>query len=375
MQANIVRLVAGAVLAILLAAQAAVAQVATPPPATQTAPTPAPAQLDQLLAPIALYPDVLLAQVLMAATYPLEVVQADRWLQDSQNAVLKGEQLAAALAAQPWDPSVKSLVPFPRILRMMDMDLEWTERLGDAFLADQTAVMDSVQRLRQRAAAAGKLRSTPQQVVTIQGPTITIAPPSPDTVFVPVYDPMLAYGQWPYPNYPPFYFAGFFGGFPVDPYGFGWWGVPIVAPLWGWHHWDWGRHRLDIDRDRFAVLDHGRPPVGDGIWQHDPMHRRGVPYRDAATRARFGGADDMRRGFRGYPAGAAAQNHQAAPAARLPRVARPAAAPPVFESFGRGADVRTQAARGFASRASMPAFVPHGAAARSAPASGGMWHR
>ena len=123
-------------------------------------------QLDQLVAPIALYPDPLIAQILMAATYPLEVVEADRWLRIPANAALKGDALTAALQQQPWDPSVKSLVPFPQLLRMMDSNLHWTEQLGDAFLAQQADVMDAVQRLRQRAQAAGSLASTPQQTVS-----------------------------------------------------------------------------------------------------------------------------------------------------------------------------------------------------------------
>ena len=145
----------------------AVAQVPAPmtapvrPPAAPVAPQ----ELDAMLAPVALYPDPLIAQILMASTYPLEVVEADRWLQEPANTGLKGAQLMSALDQQPWDPSVKSLVPFPQILRMMDSNLDWTERLGNAFLADQAAVMDSVQRLRQRAEATGELMSSPQQTV------------------------------------------------------------------------------------------------------------------------------------------------------------------------------------------------------------------
>lgn len=153
---------------------------AQPVPARQFAPA-APAnsmlsegQLDQLTAPIALYPDALVGQILMAATYPLEIVEAHRWLQDPANAALKGDELAAALQQQSWDLSVKSLVPFPQILQMMDNDLEWTERIGDAFLAQQSAVMDSIQRLRQRAAATGSLTSTPQETVSTEDQDIDI---------------------------------------------------------------------------------------------------------------------------------------------------------------------------------------------------------
>jgi len=152
------------------------AQDAAPAPKSQvTAPFTA-QELDQMLAPIALYPDSLVAQILMAATYPLE---ADRWLRDPNHAALKGEPLAAALDQQQWDPSVKSLVAFPQILRMMDGNLDWTEQMGDAFLANQAASMDSIQRLRQWPEAAGKLSSTVQEVVATAGPAITIEPASP----------------------------------------------------------------------------------------------------------------------------------------------------------------------------------------------------
>jgi len=176
MKSNLIHAVAGAVLAAVVAATAADAQA--PPaaqqgpeaPQPQTAPLLTPERLDQMLAPIALYPDELLGEILMAATYPLDVVEAARWLQDPRNASLKGDQLIAALQQQNWDPSVKLLAPFPSILRMMDAKLEWAERLGEAFLADPKAVMDAVQRLRQRARLAGRLVSGPQEIVqTAQG--------------------------------------------------------------------------------------------------------------------------------------------------------------------------------------------------------------
>jgi hypothetical protein len=382
MKANLVQTIAGAVIVMLLGVSAAPAQVPPLPPPNQATLQFTPPQLDQMLAPIALYPDPLLAQVLMAATYPLEVVQADRWLQTPGNAALTGAQLAAALEPLAWDPSVKSLVPFPQILHMMNRNLDWTERLGDAFLADQAAVMDAVQRLRQRAEAAGKLGSTPQQVVTTQGPLIMIEPVSPGIVYIPVYNPMLVYGVWPYPELPPYYFPDFFPGVVIGGFGFGWFGVSIVAPLWGWDHWDWGRHRIDIDRNWFASFNRQRPPVGGGTWEHDPLHRHGVPYRDSATRARFPGAavsPDALRSFRGYPTGPAVQSRPAPggalpqvirPQAAPPTAVRPQAAPPVFQSYGRGAEIRSQAERGQSSRMSMPASPSRGAAPRSAPSSG-----
>ena len=162
-------------------------------------------QLDQDLAPIALYPDQLLSQILMASTYPLEVMDADRWLQDRRNGRLRGRDLEDALYQEDWDPSVKSLVPFPQIIQMMASRPDWMDRLGDAFLAQEDDVMDAVQRLRQQAYRAGSLRTTPQHIVDY-GPYISIRPARPDVVYVPVYDTRYAYGRWDYPDYPPMYF-------------------------------------------------------------------------------------------------------------------------------------------------------------------------
>jgi len=347
----------------------------------------APAQLDQMVAPIALYPDDLLGQILMAATYPLEVVQADRWLQDAQNASLQGSSLAQALQSQPWDPSVKSLVPYPQILSMMDSNLDWTEALGEAFLAQQPAVMDSVQRLRARARAAGTLSSNSQETVTSQDQAIEIASPNPDVEYVPVYDPQVAYGDWPYPDYPPDYF--FVPGYDVGAFI----AVPIFAPYWGWDHWDWRHHHIDIDGGV------GTPPAPGGVrrqpvpWHHDPSHRGGVPYRDPGTRMRFEGPNDIhsvQSNYRGYAPAAPARTAtvqgdriRAAPPPppvappRAPVVERPARPPvppqaqaprivvpsqvferlppPAMESFGRGEEVRIQEQRGASSRMSEPA--------------------
>ena len=204
MKMTVIRAILGILALAALAPASLVAQ--TPAPPAQAAPVYQAAQLDQLLAPIALYPDELLSQILMASTYPLEVVEAQRWVQDPKNAGLKGDQLTAALQDKDWDPSVKSLVPFPQILVMMSDRLDWMQKLGDAFLAQQSDVMDAVQRLRQQAQAAGTLKSSPQQTVTTQDQTITVEPANPDTVYVPVYDPTVVYGTWPYPDYPPYYF-------------------------------------------------------------------------------------------------------------------------------------------------------------------------
>lgn len=381
MKMGIVRTAAGAVACVILGVWAAFGQGAAPAARDQTVPQYTPGQLDQMLAPIALYPDPLLGQILMAATYPLEVVEAARWVQNSKNAALKGDQLLAALKQRGWDPSVESLVPFPQILRMMDRNLEWTERLGDAFLANETGVMDSVQRLRRRAEAAGKLRSTPQEAVTAEDEAIGIEPASPGMVYVPVYDPSAAYGAWPYPDYPPDYFPGFFAGVSADDFGFGWLGVAIVGPLWGWDHWDWHHHRIGIDRDRFTALNQNRAPAGGGVWQHDPSHRHGVPYRDPGVRGRFAGSKgspEIQRALRGYPTGAAPQGYPAVPGVRQPQALRPLPAPrlpPTFESFGRGSDVRTQIQRGITSRMPAPAFTPRASAPHFAAPAGGRGRR
>ena len=174
-------------------------------------------QLDQLLAPIALYPDNLLAQTLMASTYPLEVVEASRWADENKN--LKGDQLKTAVDGQTWDESVKSLVATPSVLSMMSTKLSWTQKLGDAVLAQQPDVMDSVQRLRARAQASKKLETTKEQKVSVKTEqnkqVIVIEPAQPDTVYVPYYNPSVVYGAWPYAAYPPYYFPpapGYYAG-------------------------------------------------------------------------------------------------------------------------------------------------------------------
>ncbi len=269
-------------------------------------------QLEQLVAPIALYPDQLLGQILMAATYPLEVVEAARWLQKSQNAELSGDELADALQSQDWAPSVKSLVPLPDVLRMMDEYLQWTEQLGDAFLAQEAEVMDAVQRLRARALDEGSLYSTPQQKVIQDGQMILIVQTDPDFIYLPYYDPVIVYGIWPYPAYPPYdiiIFPAYHR--PLRSRVYFSVAIRIVFPLWGWGHCDWHRHRIRIDYDRYnainrhVLLRHQRPRVTSSTWQHDPFHRRSVPYRDERSRKRFTrhrdqGSPETRRSFRGF---------------------------------------------------------------------------
>jgi hypothetical protein len=207
-------------------------------------------ELDQLLAPVALYPDSLLAQVLMASTYPLEVVQAGRWVKANQN--LKGDALTTALEQQNWDPSVKSLVNFPQVLDMMNEKLDWTQKLGDAFLAQQKDVMDTVQKLRTKAEAEGNLKSNKEQKVIVEQETktIIIEPANPQVVYVPTYNPTVVYGPWWYPAYPPYYYypPGWVPGAALFSFGVG----VAIGAAWGyaWGGCNWGRGDVNVDINR-----------------------------------------------------------------------------------------------------------------------------
>src|SRR5262252_5956686 len=213
----LLRLAAFVFALIVLAPAAGIAQTPSSPAPASTAADQLlkPGELDALVAPIALYPDTLLSLVLMASTYPLEVIQADRWAKEHKK--LKGDELKAAVDKESWDESVKSLVATPDVLAMMSDKLSWTQKLGDAVLAQQADVMDAIQRLRTKADANNKLTSTKQQTVTKrqeQGrQVITIEPTDPETLYVPYYDPAVVYGAWPYPEYPPYYwgYPGYIG--------------------------------------------------------------------------------------------------------------------------------------------------------------------
>jgi uncharacterized protein DUF3300 len=306
---SVLRSVHAALRACLIAVLLSLVGIATPASAQSAGEGYTQDELDQLLAPIALYPDQLLTQILIAATYPLEVVEAARFVQ--QNPTLKSDALDQALADKNWDPSVQSLAAYPQVLAMMNDKLEWTQRLGDAFLADQARVMDTVQSLRQRAQAAGNLQSTPQLSVTRQEDDIVIDTGQPDVVYVPVYNPLLIYGPWWAPAYPPWFWC------PPPSYAYPFCPVYTIGivfgppwPIW-YNHWGWARphwhgHRIAIDdrNNRFWNNPrHPRPPPG-GTWQHSPPHRRGVAYPNVATRDRFmriePDAVRARQDFRGY---------------------------------------------------------------------------
>jgi hypothetical protein len=281
-----------------------------------------PAELDQLVAPIALYPDPLLSEVLIASTYPLEVVQADRWVKS--NSSLKGEALTAALAKQGWDDSVKSLAQVPNVLTTMADQLDWTQKLGDAVLAQQPDLMDAIQRLRARAQANGKLQSTKEQTVTVKnavpvqengGPAqggqtpaqyIVIEPTSPTEMYVPYYDPAVVYGAWPYPDYSPYYFPpppGYYAGSAIAA-GIAFGGaVAIGHAIWG--NWDWGRRNINVANRNININNLDRSNINNfNKWEHNADHRHGVKYNNADVRQKFAKNDiqagkGARQDFRG----------------------------------------------------------------------------
>jgi len=263
-----------------------------------------PEQLQQLVAPIALYPDALVAQILAAATYPDQVVEADRWLQ--QNTNLKGEQLGQEVDKQPWDPSVKALTEFPSVLANMDKNLSWTSSLGDAYVNQQQDVMNAVQVMRDRAQKAGNLTSTSQEKVSNKGKTIVIEPADPEVVYVPEYDPWLVYGApigvWPgwYP-YPGLFLTG-----PGIAFGFGF-GVGFFGGYgWGWHHWGSDWHHHDIVFNHNTYVSHSRIFVNRknfyraGGFQGSAPHENGFhgsAYRGSGFRASGRGFSTAQHGF------------------------------------------------------------------------------
>jgi len=295
-------LVVCASLAMPLPAQTPVtpAPASTPPPGAsqQGGKSFSQGELDQLLAPIALYPDALLAQVLMASTYPLEIVEAARW--QKANASLKDKALEDALQQQKWDPSVKSLVVFPQVLTMMNEKLDWTQKLGDAFLAQQQDVLATAQELRKKAQAQGALKDSEQQkVVTAQENNTTvikIEPTNPEVVYVPTYNPTVVYGAWGYPAYPPYYYyppgyvaGGALLGFTA--------GVIVGGALWG--NVGWGHGDVNVNVNRYNNFN--KTNISNGNWNHNVEHRGAVPYRDQKVSQQYG---------RGQNANAAASREQ-----------------------------------------------------------------
>lgn len=300
-------------------------------------------ELDKLLAPIALYPDTVLSQILMASTYPLEVVEADRWLK--KNPGLSGDALDTALQTKSWDVSVKSLCHFPRVLGTMSDNLALTNDLGNAFLGQEEQVMDTIQKLRAKAQAEGNLSSTDKLKVDSQTGAIAIEPASPEVVYVPAYDPCWVYGPWWYPVCSPLWFwypgivisAGFFFGPSI-----------FIGPLGPWCGFHWRQHEVFIDINR--TLRFHRPSItrmhgGMELWVHNPIHRRGITYRSPEIARRFGQTPrpgvEARKSFRGFAPAERVPGAKIGPAIR-PQTRQPATGPP---NAGPGARTFEQPAR------------------------------
>ncbi len=267
-------------------------------------------ELDQMVAPIALYPDSLLAQMLMATTYPSDVAEAVTW--SAGNPDQDGDAAVQAVQEKPWDPSVMSLVAFPQVLKMMGEQPDWVQNIGDAFLADSDAVMDTVQKLRKKAKDEGNLETTEQQKVIVEQPSssetvVIIEPADPKVVYVPVYNPTVVYGTWWWPRYTPWYYypSGYygFGSAVIRGIGFGI-GVGITNSLWGGCRWGRGNNNVDININRYNNINRNRLDVSGNRtnWNHNSNNRRGVPYKDKATREKFSNKRDgaeQRKDFRG----------------------------------------------------------------------------
>ncbi len=333
-------------------------QVEQAPGTTQGAPPQympqTPEQLQQLVAPIALYPDALVAQILAASTFPEQIVEADRWVQAHPD--LKGDALGQQVDKEPWDPSVKALAAFPSVLGNMDKNLSWTSSLGDAYYNQQQEVMDAVQEMRRRAEQSGNLKSTQQQTVSNQGSTVVIQPANPQVVYVPAYDPWLVYGApiaaWPgwYP-YPGIWFGGPYLSFGVG-FGIGFFG----GFGWGWPHWgfDWHNH--------YAVYNNTRYYSRSRTFYNRDVYYRG--YNGGEARRNFNA--NAQRNFNGgaHNYGAARGNVYNRPGARTqpfdgnqraargyttsnqaPRNTRPT----VYGGYDHGGQTRSYSSRGAAS--------------------------
>jgi hypothetical protein len=316
-------------------------------------------QLQQLVAPIALYPDSLVAQILGASTFPEQVVEADRWIQ--AHPALKDDALAQAVDQQTWDPSVKALTAFPSVLGNMDKNLSWTSSLGDAYYNQQEDVMDAVQVMRQRAQEAGNLKTTPEQTVTSQGTTIIIEPASPEVVYVPEYDPWLVYGgrieAWPgWYEYPGIWYGGPYLSFGVG-FGIGYYG----GYGWGWRHWgsDWHNRSVTYHHDKYYSRSRtfynrndyyqggegrgGRYGNRGGYTEHSGEANRSVredSHPSGGTSNRLGPTNATPRPFSG--------NTQAARGYAEPR-GQSGVQSGAFSNYNHGGETRSYSSRGSAS--------------------------
>jgi len=339
-----------------------------------------PEELEQIVAPIALYPDSLLAQIFMASTYPLEIVQAARWAKEHPD--VKGDAVAKQMEQQPWDASVKSLVAVPDVLAMMNEKIDWTQKLGDAFLAQQKDVMDAVQRLRAKAKEAGNLKSTKEQTVKTEAApagapapqVIVIESSSPEVVYVPTYNPTVVYGAWPYPVYPPYYYypPGYAAGAALFSFSVG---VVVGGALWG--NCNWGHGDVDIDINRYNNFNRNEINANrntninnrsnSGKWQHNSEHRKGVGYRDSTTQQKYGRNASQqgvqsREEFRGRADQGRSEMSRASGTSKSPARdpstsrSRDLGSSPsprtsdAFSGIGSGASTRAHSSRGGASR-------------------------
>jgi hypothetical protein len=331
-----------------------------PPPGQALAPD----QLDDLVAPVALYPDPLVSQILVASTYPLELVQALQWLQ--RNPGIAGAALTQAAEQQNWDPSIQALLIFPDLVKRLNQDITWTTNLGNAFLNQQADVMDAVQRMRSKAQQAGKLSSTPQQTVTTTSdngqPEIVIQPANPQMIYLPNYDPAYFWGPplyYPYANwfYPPYGGGAYWGfgmGIPMGMYfggGWGGWGG------WGWG-FGWGGHSLMINNNfihRYNFNSRGIGSLtGTSAWSHDASHRQGVPYSNSAVSNRYGG--NVRQNLQSRGSASQAQPRGAASQSRAERMGNRQVSPSApnqnrsaFGGVREGSAARTQSDHGYSS--------------------------
>src|SRR5437870_4252888 len=288
---------------------------------TEQAPKLASGEVDSLVAPIALYPDPLLAQTLAASTYPLEIIQLQQWMDRNKN--LQGKALADAVAKQPWDPSVQSLVEFPDVVQRMAGNIQWTTDLGNAFLAQQSDVMDAVQSMRAKAQGKGTLKTSAQQTVQTQAvdggkQVITIQQPNPDVVYIPSYDPAVVYGPPPpaYPYYP-YTYPGYVPGTALA------WGAGIALGAAAWGTWGgggwgwncgWGHGDVNVNVNNKYVNNYNKNVNKNfnqanfnkqgGAWQHNPQHRGNAPHGDRGTANKFGGQGPRRQGPAHRPGGA-----------------------------------------------------------------------
>jgi hypothetical protein len=254
-----------------------------------------PEQLASLVAPIALYPDPLLAQVLAASTYPLEIVQLHQWLAKHKD--LKDQALADAVKRENWDPSIQAMAGLPDVVKMLAENIKWTSELGDAFLAQQSDVMEAVQRMRIKAQDSGKLKSSDQMKVETKvvesKSVVVIEQANPQVLYVPSYDPVVIWGAAPVYAYPPVYYPGYYAAGMALSFGVGMAMGAMWSGGWGWNCGWGGNNNININNNNNFNRNYNRQNGGNirsGNWQHNPQHRGGAPYGDRATANRFGGS-------------------------------------------------------------------------------------